>query len=532
MLAAAGTLAFAGGYVQQNNFKTLAEKRSLAIPLLRLWLSNNQRPQTHGRSVLLAGIVESLRAANVRVLLVDPNTLKVVEDTSARYDAVGKTFNFDVDDSQLTQGLTSPGGISGVVQLKGEPEKFEYVAQRVRPLRLTGGGGQGNGGVDSGPYFAYIVVFAQPQVRLLSTLLGDFRSVLIPAVLIALAISLAVAILLARSISRPVTKLAAATAAMARGDYSQRLPVEGRDELSMLTNQFNQMASEVERARKMQRDFVANVSHDLKTPLTSIQGFSQAILDGTISDRRGYAQAAHIINDEALRMSRLVDELLSLTRLENGLIMLELHSADISLLVSQLVAAMQPQAHSRGVHLVARIDDGRPAVALADVDRLKQALGNLIDNALKHTPSEGYVSVEVSVVAEGVQVLVRDTGEGIPPEDLPRIMERFYQVDKARSSGTRSLGLGLAIAREIVQAHRGQISVESKVGAGTTFRVILPAEAQPRETPQGGMRRLLRGRQTTQPLATETSTAYVPRSGNDAQHGAGPVSGNGRHSVN
>jgi len=535
ILAAAGTLAFAGDYVNQTSFKTLAEKRSLAAPLLRLWLTNNQRPQTLGRSALLAGIVESFRAANVRVLLVDPTNLKVVEDSSARYSAVGQTFNFDMDDAQLEQGLTTPGGVSGLVQLKGEPEKNEYIAQRIRPLRLgniAGGGGQGNGGADTGPYFADIVVFAQPQVRLLSTLLGDFRGVLLPAVVIALLLSLAVAYLLARSISRPVTKLATATAAMARGDYSQRLRVEGRDELAALTNQFNQMASEVERGRKMQRDFVANISHDLKTPLTSIQGFSQAILDGTITDRRSYAQAAHIINDEALRMSRLVDELLNLTRLESGLISLELHPADISQLVSQQVAAMQPQANTCGVHLVVSIQNGPNAIVLADVDRLKQAFGNLIDNALKHTPEGGYVSVEVSSVQQGVQVLVRDTGEGIPHEDLARVMERFYQVDKARSSGSRSLGLGLAIAREIVQAHRGQISVESRVGAGTTFRIVLPAEPHTPEVQHGGMRRLLRGgKPATQPLPAETTPVHIPGSNNEAQHGVGPVSGNRRRPV-
>jgi signal transduction histidine kinase len=535
MLAAAGTIAFAGDYVQQTSLKTLAEKRSLAAPLLRLWLTNNQRPQTPGRSMVLAGILESLRAANIRVLLVDPINLKIVEDSSAKYNAVGETFDFNRDDAQLEQGLTAPGGITGIVQLKGEPDRNEYMAQRIRPLRLaniTGGGGQGNGTTETGPYFADIVVFAQPQVRLLGSLLGDFRSVLLPAVLIALLISLAVAYLLARSISRPITKLATATAAIARGDYSQRLPVEGRDELSALTNQFNQMASEVERARRAQRDFVANVSHDLKTPLTSIQGFSQAILDGTITERRGYAQAAHIINDEALRMSRLVDELLSLTKLENGLISLELHPTDISQLVSQLVAAMQPQASSYSVHLAARIETGGNAMALADVDRLKQAFGNLIDNALKHTPEGGYVSVEVSSVQQGVQVLVRDTGEGIPPEDLPRVMERFYQVDKARSSGSRSLGLGLAIAREIVHAHRGQISVESRVGVGTAFRVILPAEAPMSAPQQGGMRRLLRGKQTTQPLMTEPAPIYIPGTSGNEQHAVGPVSGNGTHPAN
>jgi signal transduction histidine kinase len=527
LLAVGGTLAFAGDYVQKSSFKALEEKRALATPLLRIWLSSS-RAQNPARSALLAGIMNEIRASDLRVLLVDPSTLQIIEDTSAKYSAVGQSFRFDVDGSALEQGLASGPGVAGLKQFAGEPDKIEYIAQRIRLLRQPNSiGGQGGAGTDTGPIFQYIVVFAQPQVHLVSNILGDLRGVLLPALVIALVISLAVAYLLARSISRPVTKLADAAAAMARGDYNQRIPVEGRDELSSLTQQFNEMASEVSRARKMQRDFVANVSHDLKTPLTSIQGFSQAILDGTITDRRGYAQAAQIINTEAQRMSRLVSELLSLSRLENGLSSLELQPTDVGQVVSQLVTAMQPQARAAGVHLRVRLsaapaeEEGRRPV-LADVDRLKQAFGNLIDNALKHTPHDGSVTIVVDSMPEGVQILVCDTGHGIPAEDLPRIMERFYQIDKARSSGSRSLGLGLAIAREIVQAHKGQISIDSTVGSGTTVRIFLPADPRTADAQPTGMKRLLRGRQATQPLVAVPPQETHP-AGTVTLNGQGPV---------
>jgi signal transduction histidine kinase len=524
IIAVSGTLAFAGDYVQKSSFQALEQKRALATPLLRIWLSS-ARAQNPARSALLAGILNEIRASDLRVLLVDPATLKIVEDTSAKYSAVGQSFRFDVDGSALEQALASGTGVSGEKQFAGEPDKNEYVAQRIRLLRQPNAGGA-PGGTDSGPFFQYIVVFAQPQVHLVSSIFGDLRGVLLPAVLIALVISLVVAYLLARSISRPVTKLAEAAAAMSRGDYNQTIPVEGRDELSALTQQFNEMASEVSRARTMQRDFVANVSHDLKTPLTSIQGFSQAILDGTITDGRGYAQAAQIINTEAQRMSKLVSELLSLSRLENGLTSLELHPADIGQVISQLVTAMQPQAREAGVHLAMRVKGNSAGLVLADVDRLKQAFGNLVDNALKHTPAGGSVTIVVESLPEGSQVLVCDTGEGIPADDLPRIMERFYQIDKARSSGSRSLGLGLAIAREIVQAHKGQISIESAVGAGTTVRVFLPADPRIGGTQPTGVKRLLRGRHGTQPLVP---VSVAPPPGNLTRNGQGSIpSGNTR----
>jgi signal transduction histidine kinase len=537
ILAVGGTLAFAGDYLQRSGFRTLEEKRALATPLLRLVLSGN-RPATGGRKLVLESVDEAIRASSLRVILVDPATLQIVEDTSSKYNSVGQRFNYHLDDAELEQRLAAPAGVSGITQLSGEPDRIQFIAQRIRVIRPLGGqGGQtpGNGTGDTGALYPNIVVYSQIEVTLWNGLLGDLRGALLPAIMIALLISLAAAFLLARSISRPITKLADAAAAMTRGDYNQSLPVEGRDELGTLTHQFNEMVSEVARARKMQRDFVANVSHDLKTPLTSIQGFSQAILDGAINDPRGYTQAAIIINTEAQRMSRLVSELLSLTKLENGLSSLELQPTDIGMVISQLVLAMQPQALNSGVRLMMRTR-GPGATVLADVDRLKQAFGNLIDNALKHTPSGGLVTVDVSDVQDGVQVSVIDTGRGIPPEDLPRVMERFYQIDKARSTqgtptGSRNLGLGLAIAREIVQAHRGQISIESQVGYGTTVKVLLPSDARQVATQPNSKKRLLRA--SRQQLATTTvlpTQTYQPDPNTTGTNGALSATTNGKNS--
>ena len=277
----------------------------------------------------------------------------------------------------------------------------------------------------------FMVVVAQPEPQLRAVVQGlfDFFG---RAGFIALLVSLVVAFMLARSISRPITRLAEAAAAMARGDYSQRVQVGGRDEIATLSSRFNEMAEEVERAHHMERDFIANVSHDLKTPLTSIQGFSQAMMDGSIVDEEGYRQAASIINSEADRMNRLVTELLNLSRLQNSLNTIDLEPTNLAQLLNQMVTAMQPQTVQAGVALHAE-GTMLPCVVMADGDRLKQAFGNLVDNALKHTPDGGTVTVSLEQAAQAV-VTVADTGQGIPPEDLSRVMERFYQVDKSRSA--------------------------------------------------------------------------------------------------
>ena len=187
-------------------------------------------------------------------------------------------------------------------------------------------------------------------------------------------------------------------------------------------------------------------------------------------------------------MGRLVSELVGLSRLQNGLLALDLQPTDIESLLSQLTVAMQPQANDCQVRLDL-VAAGQTPPVLADGDRLKQAFGNLIDNALKHTPPGGRVTVEVSPVPWAVEVRVTDTGRGIPAEDLPRVMERFYQVDKSRSTvDGKSAGLGLAIAREIIRAHQGEISIESAPEAGTTVRVVLPVpQAEPLPAPRRGL---------------------------------------------
>ena len=468
LLALVVMAALARGYSEQTIYRTLHDKSALAYPFVQLDLNNPERPlmkQLHTR--IREGIVRS----GTRVLFIDPTTMQIQEDVSMRYHAVGAHFSFDVPDSELGN-LELPRGVEGRFRLPGEDVTFLYVARRVQALTPGGAvpnsaSGSPNSSLDTA---SFLVVMAQPE-RDVPDLAQNLFGYIGWAALIALLLSLGVAYALARSISRPIARLTEGATAMSRGDYSRRITVSGHDELAALTERFNEMAREVGSAHQMERDFVANVSHDLKTPLTSIQGFSQAMLDGAITEPEGFKQAAGIINSEAERMSRLVSELLNLSRLQNGLKDLRTGPLELRALLVGLASALRPQALATGVQLDVTAAQKDVWVS-ADPDRLKQALGNVVDNALKYTPSGGSVHIELTTLGQAAQVTVRDTGPGIPPDDLPRVMERFYQVEKSRASADgRSAGLGLAIAREIVSAHGGQISVASSAGTGTTVCV-------------------------------------------------------------
>jgi len=352
--------------------------------------------------------------------------------------------------------------------------------------------------------------FRSAQYLALAVPVGEIRqpwSELLPPLLAATALSLVVSIgvgiLLSKSITQPLVAMTRASEEMARGNYQQHIPVRGDDEISRLAESFNRMSREVERARQTQRDFLANISHDLKTPLTSIRGFSQAILEGTVTDEVGYRRAAEIINAEAERMERLVRDLLELAKLEGGQAGLRYEPVDLSSLLHSCFTKYEPQAREKGISLRKDIPSHLPSI-WGDGHRLEQAILNLLDNALKYTDRGGKVELRARVAAIGssqsheapkadhiastlpialqglslsegrwVLIEVADTGIGIPEEDLPRIFERFYRADKSRS-GTEGSGLGLAIVKGIITAHGGQIGVESKLEEGSRFVVALP----------------------------------------------------------
>lgn len=227
---------------------------------------------------------------------------------------------------------------------------------------------------------------------------------------------------------------------------------------------------------EMRSEFVANVSHELRTPLTSIRGFAETLLDGALEDTGVARRFLKIINVEAERLSRLIDELLNLSRLENHKSVPNLQPLKMEELINRVVAVLQPRATEKQLTIKVEVPENFPLVQ-ADPDMIYQVLINLIDNAVSYTQSGGEIKISASAGRDEVKVDVQDNGIGIPAESLPRVFERFYRVDKARSREQGGTGLGLSIVKHIIDAHHGSVQVESEVGVGSTFSFVLPLNA-------------------------------------------------------
>ncbi|MFD2125024.1 ATP-binding protein [Paenibacillus xanthanilyticus] len=243
--------------------------------------------------------------------------------------------------------------------------------------------------------------------------------------------------------------------------------------------------TEESKLEKLRRDFVANVSHEIRTPLSMLQGYSEALLDDIASSPEERQELVQVIHDESLRMGRLVKDLLDLARMEAGHMEMNPVHADLSALLRRVHRKFNVYAKERGIKLELSMGEEELGIEAGDEDRLEQVLTNLLDNALRHTSTGARIRLTGRyIVLEGkrwVSVDIADEGEGIPEEDLPFIFERFYKADKARKRGATSggggTGLGLAIVKNIIEAHRGKIEAQSKVGQGTTFTLLLPVEA-------------------------------------------------------
>ncbi|HHV61675.1 MAG TPA: HAMP domain-containing protein [Firmicutes bacterium] len=260
------------------------------------------------------------------------------------------------------------------------------------------------------------------------------------------------------------------------------------DEITELARSFNHMAEQLDRIEENRREFVANVSHELRSPLTAIRGFVQALVDGTVEDEVQRQKYLRLIRDEAIRMNRLLSDLLDLSRIESGKVRMELAPVNLKEITDSTLARAAMRAANAGITIEDRVPGpGDLPPVLVDGDRIEQVLTNLIDNAIHATPPGGRITLSAEVVpspkpqaasAPYVRVSVRDTGKGIPAEDLPFIWERFYKVDKARSRAEGvGTGIGLAIVKQIVEAHGGEVGVESEVGRGSKFWFTLRAHA-------------------------------------------------------
>ena len=288
--------------------------------------------------------------------------------------------------------------------------------------------------------------------------------------LLAIAVALLVTYFLSRRISAPVKALTLAARRLGQGDLSQRVQSEDKSELGELAQAFNTMAENLERSEQLRRNMIADIAHELRTPLSNLKGYVEAIRDGLVKPA---PDAIRSLDEEAMMLSQLVNDLQELSLAEAGELKLDCQKENIIKLLKQIAGVKQSQAAAKGISLSADLPKKLPRVNI-DSRRISQVLLNLIDNAITHTPQGGIITITARKLDNWVEIGVEDTGEGIPAEHLPNVFERFYRVDKSRARATGGTGLGLAIARSLVEAHGGKIEVQSEEGKGSHFAFTIP----------------------------------------------------------
>jgi len=318
---------------------------------------------------------------------------------------------------------------------------------------------------------------------------SQIRNRMMVSIALAFMPAILIALVLARYLSHRFGTLMAHAGELARGNFRSRVPVTGSSEFGELSRTLNDTAqnlqrtvsqlqrehSELEKLERIRKDFVINVSHELRTPLASIQGYTETLMDGALDDPDHNMRFLGIIRHNAERLARLTEDLLTLSRIEQKCQKFEFAHHRVNRMMEDAIQLVYPIAAKNNLALV---EEPAPesATAWCDAEAVSQILSNLMENAVKYTPAGGRISVGARQLDGMIEIYVRDTGIGIPEEDLPRLFERFYRVDKARSRELGGTGLGLSIVKHLVAAHHGSTRVESRVNEGSTFYFTLPVD--------------------------------------------------------
>jgi signal transduction histidine kinase len=423
-------------------------------------------------------VAREVAATTGERLVVTTTQGRVIMDSSG--ELVGSTLS--AEEARLL-GLVAPPTPPGLVpaavaQRVGEPAAAGGVTEKsadVLFLRRDGAGVTSGVPSDAGfwtlpapaPPFPFAVSIADTREQ---AFLDTVTRSLIVAVGAAGVAAVVMAALFARGILRPIGALTVAARQMERGDLSQRVQVTSSDEIGQLGQAFNAMADGLARTEQLRRNMVADVAHELRTPLTNLRGYLEAMRDGVLDVR---PETIESLYDEALLLSSLVDDMQDLTLSDAGRLSLHRELVDPAALVNAAAHAAQPHATQQGVELVVDAAAQMPSIS-ADPQRVGQVLRNLLSNAIAYTPSGGTVHVAARASDDAVRVDVRDTGCGIAPEHLPDVFERFYRADPSRARATGGAGIGLALVKQFVHAHGGEVFVASTPGQGTCFSFTLP----------------------------------------------------------
>ena len=342
----------------------------------------------------------------------------------------------------------------------------------------------GNLGIYTVPHYATAValpetenldggfIVATESIEGIRNLMKTISRIYMLSVIFPLLITFAATSLMTYHMTKPLKLMSEAARAMARGDFSRRIPVTRNDEIGQLAVSFNQMTNSLARLEEMRKSFIANVSHELKTPMTTIGGFIDGMLDGTIEpDKQSYY--LNIVHDEIKRLSRMVESMLSVSRLESNEFVLKREEFDFKELLLNVVIGQEQRIEKKNLDIQG-LDDVPDVTVNADKDLIHRVVYNLVDNAVKFTNEGGKISFSVKATSKNMTFRIENTGKGIPKSELPYVFDRFYKVDKSRSTNKESTGLGLYIVKTIIKNHGGVISVSSVENKFTAFEFTLP----------------------------------------------------------
>ncbi|MDP2731265.1 MAG: ATP-binding protein [Dehalococcoidales bacterium] len=397
-----------------------------------------------------------------RVVLTDTSGVVIAD---SKKELLGKQYHPNSSGRDLRSGR-GKGSLETPYSSPESSEKMESTIQAPGPQEETESTSpQSVGTLYTSPEPSGETASTSPQ-----SLFQSINRFLLWGGLLAVAIALVITFALSRYISAPIQALTLSAKRLGQGDFSQRVKFNSKGELGELAQTFNSMADDLEQAEELRRKMVADTAHELRTPLSNIQGYLEAIGDGVIEPD---SATIHSLYEEVTLLSRLVDDLQDLALAEAGELKMFPQPADISGLIHQAVAGASVQAAVKGVSVAVALPAQLPEVNI-DSHRIGQVLRNLLKNAIAYTSQGGSITVSGRQRDGFVEVGVADSGEGIPAEDLPNIFERFYRVDKSRTRATGGSGLGLTIARRLVEAHGGRIEARSEPGKGSNFTFTLP----------------------------------------------------------
>lgn len=317
------------------------------------------------------------------------------------------------------------------------------------------------------------VVFAtEPIAQSWYAYVRNTLRIFLMAALIAFVVSFLTVYFLSYKLTKPLKQMSVATKKYSEGDFSYKVDVSGHDELAELARAFNSMAMSLSALESSRRSFVANVSHELKTPMTSIGGFIDGMLDGTIPPEQ-HNYYLGVVSDEVKRLSRLVTGMLNMSKLEDGKMPINYKKYDIGTDIIKTFFSFEKKIEDKSIDIIG-LDDIENIIVHADEDLMMQVIYNLIDNAVKFTPQDGFIEVTARTDDKFAYITIKNSGAGIEREELGKVFERFYKIDKSRSYDVKGAGLGLYLVKNIVELHSGQISVDSKVGEYTEFMFSVP----------------------------------------------------------